>query len=124
MTQFGVIGALWGDTRVLIGLGPGALERAAFYTMGGGNPALKLFVEYGLFGLAAFAVFFIASLWRRPIAIVSLFLLVNFQLGGGNLLFAPLIVLAAVLCIWSAENGRSRASPDRATAALRHAAAA
>lgn len=123
MTQFDVIGALWGETRVLIGLGPGALERAAFYSEGGGNPALKLFVEYGLLGLLAFAAFFFTSLWRRPIAIVSLFLFVNFQLGGGNLLFAPLIILAAILCIWSAENGPSRSPPGRAAAPLRHAAA-
>lgn len=102
MTQFKVLDTLWGETRTLIGFGPGALDRAAFYSAGGGNAALKLFVDYGLLGLLTFAAFFIHALWRSPIAIVTLFVLVNFQLGGGNLLFAPLVVLAAILCIWSA----------------------
>lgn len=101
MTQFKVLGALWGETRTLIGYGPGALDRAQFYSAGGGNAALKLFVDYGLIGLASFACFLIYTLWRPAIAIVTLFVLVNFQLGGGNLLFAPLVVLTAILCIWS-----------------------
>jgi hypothetical protein len=101
MTQFSVLDMLWGETRTLVGFGPGALDRAEFYTTGGGNPALKLFVDYGLIGLVAFAGFFVHALWRRDLAIVSLFVLVNFQLGGGNLMFAPLVVLGAILCIWS-----------------------
>jgi hypothetical protein len=101
MTQFHVIDMLWGETRTLVGFGPGALDRAEFYTTGGGNPALKLFVDYGLIGLVAFACFFVNALWRRDIAIISIFVLVNFQLGGGNLMFAPLVVLGAILCIWS-----------------------
>ncbi|HWW63635.1 MAG TPA: hypothetical protein VNZ43_02645 [Sphingomonadaceae bacterium] len=119
MTQFDVIASVWGETRVLIGLGPGALERAHFFAMGGGNAALKLFVEYGVFGLLSFMTFFLASLWRRPIAIVSLFLFVNFQLGGGNLLFPPLVILAAILCIWSDGNDPTRSVPGRAAFVLR-----
>lgn len=101
MTQFSVFETLWGETRTLIGFGPGALDRAAFYSAGGGNAALKLFVDYGVLGLVTFFAFFAYTLWRRDLTIVTLFMLVNFQLGGGNLLFAPLVVLAAVLCIWS-----------------------
>jgi hypothetical protein len=104
ITQFQVLDMLWGETRTLVGFGPGALDRAEFYTTGGGNPALKLFVDYGLIGLFAFACFFVHALWRRDIAIVSLFVLVNFQLGGGNLMFAPLVVLGAILCVWSQQE--------------------
>jgi len=114
MTQFDVIAAMWGETRSLIGLGPGAMERASFYMPGGGNPALKLFVDYGLLGLASFLAFFVATLWRREIAVVSLFVFVNFQLGGGNLLFPPFVILAAVLCIWSRSPRGEEAVEDEA----------
>jgi hypothetical protein len=114
MTQFSVLDTLWGETRTLVGFGPGALDRAEFYTTGGGNPALKLFVDYGLIGLVAFIAFFIHAIWRRDIAIVSLFVLVNFQLGGGNLMFAPLVVLGAILCIWSQSEEADTQAEDRA----------
>ncbi len=101
VSQFGAIDAIWGETRTLVGYGPGALERAVFYPQGSGNPAFKLFVEYGFLGLIAFAAFFIATLWNRWIGVIALFLLVNYQLGGGNLLFPPLVVLMAIVCIWA-----------------------
>ncbi|MGL5838583.1 MAG: hypothetical protein ACRCY3_08800 [Sphingorhabdus sp.] len=101
VSQFGALEAIWGETRTLIGYGPGALERAVFYPQGSGNPAFKLFVDYGFLGLIVFMVFFVVTLWRGWLALITLFLLVNFQLGGGNLLFPPLIVLAAIVCIWS-----------------------
>lgn len=99
--QFKLLDAFGGETRTLIGFGPGAMDRAAISTAGSGNAALKLFFEYGVLGLAAFAIFLIGTLWRRDIAVVSLFLLVNYQLGGGYLLFMPLVILAAIICIWS-----------------------
>jgi hypothetical protein len=101
VSQFSAIEAIWGETRTLIGYGPGALERAVFYPQGSGNPAFKLFIDYGFLGVIAFATFFITTLWRGWLALIALFLLVNFQLGGGNLLFPPLVILAAVICIWS-----------------------
>lgn len=101
VSQFGALEAIWGETRTLIGFGPGALERAVFYPQGGGNPAFKLFVDYGFLGLMSFAAFFIVTLWRQWLALIALFLLVNYQLGGGNLLFPPLVILAAIVCIWS-----------------------
>ncbi len=113
MTQFTVLDVVWGETRTLIGFWPGALERAAFYSAGGGNPALKLFVDYGLIGLLSFAAFFIHTLWRSELAIVTLFVLVNYQLGGGNLMFAPLVVLAAILCIWSTVPGGQTSEADQ-----------
>ena len=113
--QFEAFDAVWGETRTLIGYGPGALDRATFYTPGSGNPIVKLFIDYGFLGLGTFTLFFIGSLWRRDIALVSLFAFVNFQLGGGNLMFAPFVVLSALLCIWAkppqvvaAVGGRSR----------------
>ncbi len=101
VTQFDMIGAVWGETRTLFGFGPGALERATFYVSGGGNPSLKLFIEYGVIGLVTFWTFFVTALWRRHAGIVVCFALVNFQFGGGTLLFPPFVVLVAVLCIWS-----------------------
>ena len=102
MLQFDAFDAVWGETRTLIGYGPGALDRASFYSAGSGNPIIKLFIDYGFVGLGAFALFFITALWRRDIALVSLFAFANFQLGGGNLLFAPFVVLSGLLCIWAA----------------------
>lgn len=99
--QLKLLGEFGGETRTLVGFGPGALERASIAVTGSINPALKIFFEYGIIGLTCFVVFFVGTLWRRDIAIVSLFMLVNYQLGGGYLLFMPLIVLAALLCIWS-----------------------
>jgi hypothetical protein len=106
VSQFGALDAILGETRTLIGYGPGALERAVFYPEGSGNPAFKLFVDYGLLGLIFFAIFFVATLWRSRLVLITLFLLVNFQLGGGNLLFPPLVILAAIVCIWAKpKNG-------------------
>ena len=101
LTQFDMIDAVIGETRTLVGYGPGALERAQFYVPGGSSPSLKLFVDYGILGLLVFWTFFVHAIWRQGSAIVACFMLVNFQLGGGNLLFAPLVVLAAIVCIWS-----------------------
>lgn len=101
LAQFDLIGRYGGELRALIGWGPGAMERADGYLLGSGNPSLKLFFDYGLVGLAAFWTFLIAAVWRRDLALVSIMLLVQFQLGGGSLLFSPLLVLMAMLCIWS-----------------------
>ena len=107
--QFEFIGEYTDKTRSLIGFGPGAMERSGFYFSGSGNPGLKLFIDYGILGLILFASFLFLSLWRRDIAIVSVFCLVNFQMGGGNLLFPPLAILMAVLCIWSGDPAQAAA---------------
>ncbi|WP_419815166.1 hypothetical protein [Glacieibacterium sp.] len=115
--QFSAFDAVWGETRTLIGYGPGSFERAVFYTPGSGNPVVKLFIDYGVFGLIAFLAFFVSALWRRDIMLVVLFAFVNFQFGGGNLLFPPFVILSAVLCIWSAPQALRRAAtaePSRA----------
>ena len=115
--QFTAFSAVWGETRNLIGYGPGAFERAIFYIPGSGNPVIKLFIDYGVFGLIAFLAFIISALWRRDVVMVSLFSLINFQFGGGNLLFPPFVILSAVLCIWAAPQARrlaATAPPSRA----------
>lgn len=107
--QFEFLGNYTDKARSLIGFGPGAMERSGFYFTGSGNPALKLFIDYGIIGMGLFAAFLIRSCWRRDIAIVPIFCLVNFQLGGGNLLFPPLIILIALLCVWSGRGGQAAA---------------
>ncbi len=108
VSQFGALDAILGETRTLIGYGPGALERAVFYPQGSGNPAFKLVVDYGFLGLIVFTIFFVFTLWRSWLALITLFLLINFQLGGGNLLFPPLVILAAIVCIWSKPKEASQ----------------
>lgn len=117
VAPFDMLGAVWGETRTLIGYGPGAMERASFYVPGGGSAAAKLFIDYGIAGLLAFVTFLVAALWRRDIAIVAVYGLVNFQLGGGFLLFPPFIVIMAVLCIWSAPVATGRVMSDSRTIA-------
>lgn len=108
VAPFQVIGAVWGETRTLVGYGPGAMERASFFIAGSGSALTKLFIDYGLFGLTAFVTFLVAAVWRRDIAIVCVYGLVNFQLGGGFLLFPPFVVIMATLCIWSARAEDAR----------------
>lgn len=98
--QFDFIGQYTGKIRSLIGFGPGAMERSEYFFKGSANPALKLFIDYGILGLAIFASFLGAATWRRDLSVVSIFSLVNFQLGGGNLVFPPIIILTAMLCVW------------------------
>lgn len=107
VSQFDILRAIQDETRTLIGYGPGALERATFYAKGGGSAALKLYVDYGIAGLLSFTAFISAALWRREIALVSLYVLINFQFGGGYLVFPPLVILMALVCIWSRASSRN-----------------
>jgi len=102
MVQFDVLGAFSGELRTLIGFGPGALERMRISVAGSVNPVLKIVFEYGIVGLILFAACVVGTWWRRDMALVSLYLLVNYQLGGGYLLFMPFVVLVTLLCLWSA----------------------
>lgn len=101
VAPFRVLGTIWGETRTLIGYGPGAMERASFFIAGSGSALTKLFIDYGILGLISFVTFLVAAVWRRDIAIICVYGLVNFQLGGGFLLFPPFVVIMAILCIWS-----------------------
>ncbi len=104
LAQFDLIARYGGEARALIGWGPGAMERAEGFLRGSGNPSLKLFIDYGLIGLMMFWTFLVSAMWRRDIVLVPIMLLVQFQLGGGSLLFSPLLVLISMLCIWSGRN--------------------
>ncbi|RYE96866.1 MAG: hypothetical protein EOO77_40150, partial [Oxalobacteraceae bacterium] len=57
MVQFDVLRAFSGDTRTLIGFGPGALERMGTSVAGSISTALKIVFEYGTVGLAMFAAY-------------------------------------------------------------------
>ena len=61
----------------------------------------KLIIDYGLVGIAAFLGMFLGTLWRREYAILSVLALMTFVVGGGYLLFTPMLVLLMLLCIWS-----------------------
>jgi len=101
IAQFGAIGAVASETRSIIGFGPGATDRASFYTPGSGNAAMKLYIDYGVIGLIAFSAFLVAAVKGHGRALLAILSLVTYQFGGGNLLFSPLIVLMALLCVWS-----------------------
>src|ERR1700761_3585596 len=92
----------------MLGYGPGATMRSIYWTAGSGNPALQLFIDYGLVGLGLFLVFLIATLWRKGNGSMMILLLMIFQLGGGYLLFAPMTLLMASLGVWAAQ-GRTTA---------------
>jgi len=104
LVQFDVLRAFAGELRTVIGFGPGALERMGTSMSGSINPALKIVFEYGIVGLALFATYLIGAWWRRDMALVSLYLLANYQMGGGYLLFMPFVILATLVCLWSAPT--------------------
>jgi hypothetical protein len=97
-----------GEPRILIGYGPGATERYDHHVEGTGNSIAKLILDYGVIGFAAFMAMLVGTLWRRDIALMSLTALANFLLGGGYLLFTPILVLSFLLCIWSERHDRAR----------------
>lgn len=96
------------EPRVLIGYGPGATERYDYHVEGTGNSVAKLLIDYGVVGLLSFLAMLIGTLWRRDIALMSLVALTTFLIGGGYLLFTPMLVLSFLLCIWSEEKSASQ----------------
>jgi hypothetical protein len=92
---------LFQTDRVLIGAGPGALERSPAYFGGSGNPVLKLVSDYGIIGLMIFLSYLILSIFRKRNSMLALTMLACYQLGGGNLAMAPFLIMMAMLCIWS-----------------------
>ena len=87
--------------RVLIGSGPGGLERSPAYFGGSTNPVLKLVADYGIIGLVIFLFYLLLSVFRKSNSLLALTMLVCYQLGGGNLGMAPFLIMMAMLCIWS-----------------------
>jgi hypothetical protein len=87
--------------RVLIGSGPGGLERSPAYFGGSGNPVLKLVADYGIIGLVIFLFYLLLSIFRKDNSMLALAMLACYQLGGGNLAMAPFLIMMAMLCIWS-----------------------
>jgi hypothetical protein len=64
-------------------------------------------------GLILFAAFLGTATWRRDVSVISIFSLVNFQMGGGNLVFAPLIILTALLCVWAGNPDKAKIAKTR-----------
>ncbi|WP_260928046.1 hypothetical protein [Novosphingobium sp. 9] len=93
------------EARFLIGWGPGATERYIYHMEGTGNSIAKLMIDYGLVGITLFMTMLAGTLWRRELAILSVLAVVTFIVGGGYLLFTPMLVLLFLLCIWSARPG-------------------
>jgi len=100
--QFGLVDTLIGQPRILVGFGPGSLERSTFSQTGTTGPIAKLIVEYGVGGLIAFMLTLVAGIWRRDLAIIPLLMLSIFLFGGGNFAFSPLLAEIFLLCIWAA----------------------
>jgi len=101
------------EPRSLIGYGPGATERYDYHVEGTGNSIAKLLLDYGVIGLIAFVVMLVGTLWRRDIAILSLLAVTTFVIGGGYLVFTPILVMMFLLCIWSDREGADAAAPRR-----------
>lgn len=89
------------EARFLLGWGPGATERYTYHVADTGNSVAKLITDYGVVGIASFLVMLVGTLWRREYAILSIVAIVTFVVGGGYLVFAPMLVLLFLLCIWS-----------------------
>jgi len=87
--------------RVLVGSGPGGLERSPAYFGGSGNPVLKLVADYGIIGLVIFLFYLLLSIFRKDNSMLALTMLACYQLGGGNLAMAPFLIMMAMLCVWS-----------------------
>lgn len=113
---FLVVGDLSHEARFLLGWGPGATERYIYHAEGTGNSIAKLIIDYGVIGLIGFLALFLGALWRFEIAILSMLALSTFLMGGGYLLFSPMLVLLFVLCIWSAGGARPSADAALRTA--------
>lgn len=96
---------LFQTDRVLIGSGPGGLERSPAYFGGSGNPALKLVADYGLIGFMIFLFYLLISIFRKDNSMLALTMLACYQLGGGNLAMAPFLIMMAMLCVWSQPPG-------------------
>ncbi len=103
------------ETRSFLGYGSGATVRSIFYVRGSGNAALQLFVDYGIVGLVLFGIFLVQATWRRSYAALSLLLIVNFEVGGGYLLFPPYILLVTALTVWGAGAQIVMRRMDQAT---------
>ena len=96
-----VIGNIIGETRSLLGYGPGATTRAPFFDEGNANSIMQVFIDYGMTGAILFYIFQMRALWNKQYAGLSIMLLITFQVGGGYLLFTPFTLLLVSLGIFA-----------------------
>lgn len=108
------LSAFSADIRSVIGFGPGATQRSIYFSNGTMSPLYKIFVDYGYLGLIALFGTVISTLWRRDIAILSVYLIVLYQVGGGNVTVMPILTIMILLTAWSkpmtAKAGRPLAN--------------
>lgn len=97
--QLLVLSTIIGDARLLLGFGPGAAD--GFVQLGSMSAVLKLLFDYGLIGLTAFLAFLLSVFWRKDAPPLTISALLLYQLGGGYLLFPPMVLMLALICVWS-----------------------
>jgi hypothetical protein len=117
-SQLGTIATVINEPRSVIGFGPGATTRSPFYVEGSGSSQMQLLIDYGIFGLVSFFTFFGISVWRRNMLALSVLSFTIYVVGGGYLLFSPMIILIAMICIWSEVPERAAAGPSAHRQAL------
>jgi hypothetical protein len=91
------------DPRAIIGFGPGSAERFNVPYEYAVNAPVKILIDYGIFGLVAYALFVIHSYFRRDLKALSLAGLFWFVSGGGYHLTPSVIYTLASLFTWSAD---------------------
>ena len=97
--QFTVLQTIATDPRLVAGFGPGAAD--GFIQSGSMSALLKMFFDYGLLGLLTLVAYILTAWWRSDHPALMLVALFTFQLGGGYLLFPPMVLLLSLLCTWS-----------------------
>lgn len=97
--QLTVLQTIATDPRLVAGFGPGAAD--GFIQSGSMSALLKMFFDYGLLGLLTLVAFILAVWWRSDYPALTLVAIFTFQLGGGYLLFPPMVLLLSLLCTWS-----------------------
>ena len=97
--QFTVLQTIATDPRLVAGFGPGAAD--GFIDSGSMSALLKMFFDYGLLGLTTLVAFIVTVWWRPDYPALTLVALFTFQLGGGYLLFPPMVLLLSLICSWS-----------------------
>ncbi|MDF0578887.1 hypothetical protein [Bradyrhizobium yuanmingense] len=91
------------DGRILTGWGPGGFRQYSAFGIAS-NALLKLTSDYGLITALCQFCLLAYALWHRRYALIPLYFLARYQLGGGAELNPAFFVLAAVCCIWGLES--------------------
>lgn len=113
VSPYAMLAELGPDPRFLVGFGPGTAER--FDSLGyahGVNALTKMLIEYGVFGLVAYALLLLALFFKRDRLALSLIGLFWFVFGGGYHLTPAVLYSLASLLAWPPRLQPSRAAPS------------